>query len=145
MNYNRSDMLLLFPFSCDSSHTTLSLIKVLITQRKLRLLESRAEAEESTNHDAWKWTRCRCLFFSFCLTPRIKFSHDHKRWRQNRCSASDSVSLIFTRSLTATRNRTPSLVKTNITFTKFTSRSFMVRTAVSSDAYMGQLKAIEPS
>ena len=51
----------------------------------------------------------------------MQFSLDHKQWRhkQNQCSASDFVSLIFTRSyrstlLIATPTTTPSLVKTSL-------------------------------
>ena len=53
--------------------------------------------------------------------PRMKFSLDHKRRsrKQNQCSASDYVDLIFTRSyrsmlLIATPTTTPSLVKTSL-------------------------------
>ena len=54
-------------------------------------------------------------------TPTMQFSLDHKRRRhkQNQCSASDSVGLIFTRSyrstlLIATPTTTPSLVKISL-------------------------------
>ena len=54
-------------------------------------------------------------------TPTMQFSLDHKRrsHKENRCSASDSVGLIFTRSyrstlLITTPTTTPSLVKTSL-------------------------------
>ena len=54
-------------------------------------------------------------------TPTMQFSLDHKqrRHKQNECSASDSVGLIFTRShrstlLITTPTKTPSLVKTSL-------------------------------
>ena len=50
-------------------------------------------------------------------TPTIQFSLDHKRWshKQNPCSASDSISLIFTRSYHST------LLITTLTMTVKTS------------------------
>ena len=54
-------------------------------------------------------------------TPTMQFSLDRKRrnHKQNQCSASDSVGLIFTRSyrftlLITTATTTPSLVKTSL-------------------------------
>ena len=63
------------------------------------------------------------LFVRFCfsVTPTMQFSLDRKRWsdKQNHCSASDYVGLIFTRSLyhstlpITTPTTTPLLVKTS--------------------------------
>ena len=65
-----------------------------------------------------------CHWFILLLlfaTPTMQFSLDHKqqRHKQNQCSASDSVGLIFTWSyrstlLIATPTTTPSLVKTSL-------------------------------
>ena len=56
-------------------------------------------------------------------TPTMQFSLDRKRRsdKQNQCSASDSVGLIFTRSyrftlLITTPTTTPSLVKTSLKY-----------------------------
>ena len=65
---------------------------------------------------------CHWFILPFLLaTPTMHFSLDRKRrsHKQNQCSASDSVGLIFTRSyrftlLITTPTTTPSLVKTSL-------------------------------
>ena len=70
---------------------------------KTRLWESEAEAEEPTNRTGPGIKHCDWFVLSLSLatlTPTMQFSLDHKRWshKRNQRSASDSVSLIFTRS-----------------------------------------------
>ena len=62
-----------------------------------------------------------CVLSLLLPTPTIQFSLDHKRrnHKRNRCSASDSVVLIFTRSYRSTRlittpATTSSLLKTSL-------------------------------
>ena len=90
---------------------------------KTRLSESETEAEEPTNHKARnrKLSLVYASACSFHLT--MQFSLDRKRWRhkQNQCSASDSVGVIFTRSyhstlVIPTLNTTPLLLKTSLVF-----------------------------
>ena len=79
----------------------------------------------------------------------MQFSLDRKqrRHKQDQCSASDSVGLIFTRSysstlLIATPTTTPSLVKTNLkqTFDSFGGIKLAPRIAADSDKmYMHEL------
>ena len=88
---------------------------------KTRLSESKAEAEEPANRK----TQSRYWFIGYWFilphllaTPTgMQFSLDHKRrsHKQNQCSASDSVGLVFTRSYRSTLLiTTPSLVKTSL-------------------------------
>jgi len=87
---------------------------------KTRLSESEAEAEESINHR----NRTHCYWFILPLllvTLTMQFLLESKRRSHKwmRCSASDSVGLIFTRSyrftlLTTTPTTTPSSVKTRL-------------------------------
>ena len=64
---------------------------------KTRLPELEAEAEEPTNHKARRWT-----FFRFCFRVQQFSFHqiasDGQSHKWNQSPASDSVSLIFTRS-----------------------------------------------
>ena len=85
---------------------------------KTRLSESDAEAEEPTNHKARNRTLWLVYFSASLATLTMQFSLDHKRrsHERDRCSASDSIGLIFTRSyrftlLITTPTTTPSLVK----------------------------------
>ena len=67
---------------------------------KTRLSESDAEAEEPTNHKARNRTLWLVYFSASLATLTMQFSLDHKRrsHERDRCSASDSIGLIFTRS-----------------------------------------------
>ena len=85
------------------------------------MIQWRAEAEEQSNHKA-QYQALECFIQPLLLaTPTLQFSLDHK-WRsnkQNQCSVSDSVGLIFTRSyrsvlLTMTPTLTPLLVKNSL-------------------------------
>ena len=84
-----------------------------------RLLESEVEAEEPTNRKAQ--SRTLSLVYSSASACDSEFWIDRKRQshKQNHCSASDSVGLIFTRSyrstlLITTPTTTTSLVKTSL-------------------------------
>ena len=90
---------------------------------KTGLSESEAEAEDPTNRKARNRNTVIGLFFRFCLRLRQCSFHlivsDGVMHKQNQCSASDSVGLIFTRSyrftlLITTPTTTPSLVKTSL-------------------------------
>ena len=86
--------------------------------------ESETEAEEPANREAQ--SRTWSLIYSSRLLqaiPTMQFSLDRNRrsHKQNHCSASDSVGLIFTRSyrytlLITTPTTTPSLVKPALSF-----------------------------
>ena len=81
---------------------------------KTKLSELEEEAEEPTNHNAWN----RVFSLVYSSTSASEFSLDRKRRSHNwnRYSASDSDSLIFTRSYRSAlliTTPTPSLVKTN--------------------------------
>ena len=84
-----------FPFSSNSTYNFITYDSV-----KTRLLESEAEAEEPTKHNAWK----QALGWVYSLVSAC--DHDFSIYqklsghKQNRCSASNSlgVGLIFIRS-----------------------------------------------
>ena len=88
---------------------------------KTKLSESEAEAEEPKIKRRGI-ERCDWFILSLLLpTPTNQFSLDRKQQsqKQNRCSASDSVGFIFTRSyrstlLNMTPTTTPSLVKASL-------------------------------
>ena len=80
------------------------MILSLMIQRKLRC---RSWKQKWKNQPIAKPGIEHCHWFILPLllaTPTMQFSHDHKRpsHKQNRCSASDPVSLIFTRSYRST-------------------------------------------
>ena len=88
---------------------------------KSRLSESEPEAEEPTNHKARNEHSDRFILPLLLATPTMQFSLDRERrsHKRNRCSTSDSVGLIFTRSyrstlLITTPTTTPSLAKTSL-------------------------------
>ena len=86
---------------------------------KTRLLE--AEAEGQSNHKAW-YQALECFILPLLLaTPTMQFSLHRNQWsnKQNQCSASDSVGLIFTTSyrsalLSMTPTTTLLLVKSSL-------------------------------
>ena len=92
---------------------------------KTGLSESEAEAESKTQPIARPGIE-HCHWFilpRLLAIPTMQFSLDRKRrsHKQNQCSASDSVGLIFTRSyrftlLITTPSTTPPLVKTSLKY-----------------------------
>ena len=105
-----------FPFSSDSAYDSVDYDLV-----KTRLSESEAEAEiqpiTRPRIEHYDWVTLPLLL----ATPTVQFSLDRKQRsrKRMRCSASDSVSLIFTRSyrstlVITTPTTTPSLVKTSL-------------------------------
>ena len=90
---------------------------------KTGLSESEAEAEDPTNRKARNRTLSLVYSPLLLATPTMQFSHDRegRSHKQNQCSASESVGLIFTRSyrftlLITTPTTTPSLVKTSLKY-----------------------------
>ena len=84
--------------------------------------------------------------------PRMKFSLDHKRrsHKQNQCSASDSVSLIFTRScrstlLITTPTTTPSVVKTSLKNASYSYRMTHLEKVVNFLSYSNKRREQQPS
>ena len=86
---------------------------------KTRLSESEAEAEEPTNRKAQSRTLSLVYSSASACDSEFNWSLKRRSHKQNHCSASDSVGLIFTRSyrstlLITTPTTTPSLVKTSL-------------------------------
>ena len=91
---------------------------------KKRTLSCQGRKQKRKNQPIKRPRIEHCHWFILLLllaTPTMQFSLDHKRrsHKQSRCSAYDSVGLIFTRSyrsrlLITTPTTTPSLVKTSL-------------------------------
>ena len=91
------------------------------------------EAEEPTNHKAQNWTLSLVYSSTLLVTLTMQFSLDHKRQshKQNQCSASDSVGLIFTRLYRSTllnydSNYNSVPVKTSLKSTRNNIKTIMI-------------------
>ena len=110
---------------------TFPFLPILFTTQSLMIqwkLGCRSRKQKRKNQPIAKSGIEHCHWFILPLllaTPTMQFSLDCKqrRHKQNQCSASDSVGLIFTRSyrstlLITTPTTTPSLVKTSLKTTR---------------------------